>query len=96
MSDYQAACKVEFQPFNRSYSQLTFMKNNILVPTVYFVSPNPENKYLNPTQPSLSNDYLTPKYTSKYATRSFSQIMYQRIPELPYYQIYNVHILVGR
>ena len=53
VSDYQAACKVGFQPFNRSYSQQTFMKNNILVPTVYFVSPNPENKYLNPTQPSL-------------------------------------------
>ena len=27
----QASCKMEFKPFNRSYSQLTFMKNNILV-----------------------------------------------------------------
>ena len=52
MSDYQAACKVEFQPFGRSYSQLTFMKNNVLVPMVYFVSPNAENIY---TQPNPTN-----------------------------------------
>ena len=43
VSDYQAACKVEFQPFNQSYPQLTFVKNNILVPTAYFVFPNPEH-----------------------------------------------------
>ena len=44
VSDYQAACKVGFQPFNRSYSQQTFMKNNILVPTVYFVFSDAENE----------------------------------------------------
>ena len=52
MSEYQAACKVEFQPFNRSNPQLTFIKSNILVHTVYFVSPNPEKKKLHPTQPN--------------------------------------------
>ena len=30
---YHAACKVEFQPFNRSYSQLTF--SNFILRVIY-------------------------------------------------------------
>ena len=54
VSDYQAACKVEFQPFNRSCSQLTSTKNNILVRVRYISSPRMQkmNKY---TQPNATN-----------------------------------------